>query len=118
MATLTPNYHLSKPEASDQFGDFRESYNSNMDIIDQNMGGGGGGGNVNDVKVNGTSVVDAHGDADITSYKEVTQAEYDALPSTKESDGVLYCIKDASPTPYPFFTIVNGAVNIIYDDGN
>lgn len=84
----------------------------------KNVSGGGGGGNVNDVLVNGTSVVDGLGNANITSYKEVTQAEYDALPSTKESDGVLYCIKDASPTPYPFFAIVNGAVNIIYDDGN
>lgn len=44
MATYTPNYNLSKPEAGDQFGDFRQSYNDNMDIIDQNLGGGGGGG--------------------------------------------------------------------------
>lgn len=118
MASLTPNYNLSKPDASDQFDAFRQSYNDNMDIIDNNLGGGGGGGNVNDVLVNGTSVVDGLGNANIVSYKEVTQAEYNALPSTKESDGVLYCIKDASPTPYPFFTIVNGAVNIVYDDGN
>lgn len=44
MATYTSNYNLEKPEASDPFGDFRQSYNSNMDIIDQNLGGGGGGG--------------------------------------------------------------------------
>lgn len=44
MATYTPNYNLSKPDASDNFGNFRASYNSNMDIIDQNLGGGGGGG--------------------------------------------------------------------------
>lgn len=56
MATYTPNYNLSKPEATDQFSSFRASYNSNMDIIDQNLGGGGGGG-VTDVEVNGTSVV-------------------------------------------------------------
>lgn len=42
MATYTTNYNLEKPEASDEFGDFRTSYNSNMDIIDQNLGGGGG----------------------------------------------------------------------------
>lgn len=35
MATLTPNYNLEKPEASDEFKDFRASYNGNMDIIDQ-----------------------------------------------------------------------------------
>lgn len=154
MATLTPNYNLEKPDASDQFGDFRTSYNSNMDIIDANLGGGGsgdtvswtqiqttgtkiaeidingtsqdvyaptgggGGGNVNDVLVNGVSVVDGNGDAQITSYKEVTQAEYDALPSSKESDGVAYFIKDSTPTPYPFFVVINGALNLVYDDGN
>lgn len=117
MATLTPNYNLSKPDANDQFDAFRQTYNDNMDIIDQNMGGGGGG-SVNDVLVNGVSVVDGNGDAQITSYKEVTQAQYDALPSTKESDGVLYCIKDATPTPYPFFVVINGELNLVYDDGN
>ena len=154
MATLTPNYNLSKPDASDQFDAFRQTYNDNMDIIDLNMGGGGGGdtvswtqiqatgtkiaeidingtptdvyaptgggggGSVNDVLVNGVSVVDGNGDAQITSYKEVTQAQYDALPSTKESDGVAYFIKDATPTPYPFFVVINGELNLVYDDGN
>ena len=42
MATHTTNYNLEKPEASDPFGDFRAGYNSNMDIIDANLGGGGG----------------------------------------------------------------------------
>ena len=49
---------------------------------------------VKDVKVNGTSVVDAHNEAQITSYKEITQSEYNALPASKLTDGVLYCIKD------------------------
>lgn len=56
MATQTTNYHLSKPDASDPFSAFRQSYNDNMDIIDANLGGGGGG-SVNDVEVNGVSVV-------------------------------------------------------------
>ena len=43
MATYTPNYNLEKPESTDDFKDFRQSYNGNMDIIDQNLGGGGGG---------------------------------------------------------------------------
>lgn len=54
----------------------------------------GGGGNVDDVYVNGESVLDSNKIAQIKSYKEVTQAEYDALPASKESDNVLYCIKD------------------------
>lgn len=42
MATYTPNFNLSKPDLSDPFGDFRQSYNDNMDTIDLNLGGGGG----------------------------------------------------------------------------
>ena len=55
----------------------------------------GGGGNVDDVKVNDVSVVQ-NKIAKITSYKEVTQQEYDNLPASKTSDGVAYFIKDAS----------------------
>ena len=57
-------------------------------------GSGGGGGNVDDVYVNGESVLDSDKIAQITSYKELTLAEYMALPSSKTSDGVMYCIKD------------------------
>lgn len=56
MATYTPNYNLEKPGASDNFGDFRASYNSNMDIIDQNLGGGGGGGGHTIVDPDGTTM--------------------------------------------------------------
>lgn len=94
MSTYTTNYNLEKPDSTDDFKDFRSNYNSNMDIIDANLGGGGGG-NVDDVLVNGVSVVDGNHDAQITSYKEVTQAEYDALPATKLTDGIAYFIKDA-----------------------
>lgn len=93
MSTYTTNYNLEKPDSTDNFKDFRSNYNSNMDIIDANLGGGGG--NVNDVLVNGVSVVDGNHDAQITSYKEVTQAQYDALPATKLTDGIAYFIKDA-----------------------
>lgn len=68
MATYTTNYNLEKPEASDPFGDFRESYNDNLDIIDANLGGGGGGGDsvswtqlqlsgtkIAEIDINGTS---------------------------------------------------------------
>ena len=103
MSTFTPNFNLEKPDSTDDFKDFRSNYNSNMDIIDANLGGGGGG-NVDDVLVNGVSVVDGNHDAQITSYKEVTQAEYNALPSSKLTDGIAYFIKDldnASVEGYP-----------------
>lgn len=115
MATFTPNYNLEKPESTDHFGDFLGLFNDNMDIIDDNLGGGGGSGNVDDVEVNGVSVLDPLDHiAKITSYKEVTQAEYNALPSSKESDGVAYFVKDGGVTSV--FSIVNGMVCITYEE--
>lgn len=112
MATFTPNYNLGQPESTDHFGDFLDLFNDNMDIIDQNLGSGSG--NVDDVEVNGVSVLDPLDHiAKITSYKEVTQAEYNALPSSKESDGVAYFVKDGGVTSV--FSIVNGMVCITYE---
>lgn len=88
MATYTPNYNLSKPEANDDFDAFRASYGDNMDKIDQNMGGGGGGGhtivdptgtempqesklqftgavNVSDDSANGQTVVNVEGGGNV-----------------------------------------------------
>ena len=53
---------------------------------------------VMDVKVNGDSVIDGSRVAQIKSYKEVTQEEYNALPDSKKYDGIMYCIID-STTP-------------------
>ncbi len=60
------------------------------------IGGGGGTGNVADVYENGISVLDNNHIAQIKTHKEVTQAEYDALPSSKLTDGIMYCITDSS----------------------
>lgn len=59
-------------------------------------GSGGGGGNVDDVYVNGESVLDESKIAQVTSYKEITQAEYEALPASKLTDGIAYFIKDST----------------------
>jgi hypothetical protein len=115
MATQTTNFNLGKPEPTDHFENFLDLFNDNMDIIDENLGGGGGSGNVDDVEVNGVSVLDTSDHvAKITSYKEVTQAEYDALPSSKESDGVAYFVKDGGVTSV--FSIVDGMVCITYEE--
>ena len=67
-----------------------------MNGIEYLGGGSGGGGNVDDVYVNGESVLDENKIAQVTSYKEVTQAEYEALPDTKLNDGIAYFIKDST----------------------
>jgi hypothetical protein len=64
MASYTPNLNLYKPDDSDDYKDFREGFNDNMDILDQ--GGGGGdsvsytqtlatGAKVGAIEINGTS---------------------------------------------------------------
>lgn len=55
--------------------------------------GEAGGGNVDDVQMNGQSIV-TNKVASFQNYVELTQAEYDALPASKLTDGILYCIKD------------------------
>ena len=57
-------------------------------------GQGGGTGNVADVYENGVSVLDENHIAQVTSYKEITQSEYDALPDSKLTDNIMYAIKD------------------------
>lgn len=44
MATYTSNLNLYMPDATDDFGDFREEHNDNMVKIDNAIGGGGGSG--------------------------------------------------------------------------
>lgn len=81
MASYTPNYHLSKPDTSDPFSDFRQSYNGNMDIIDQNLGGGGGGSSVawNQIQASGDKI------AEITINGTSTDVYSPTVP-TKTSD--------------------------------
>lgn len=74
MASYTPNLNLYKPDATDDFGEFRGKFNENMDKIDQ----GGG------------STYTAGDGIDITS--DVISLAY--------------------------LKVVNGAVNLVFDDGN
>ena len=51
------------------------------------------GGAVDDIVMNGQSIV-SNKVARFQNYVELTQSEYDALPDSKLTDGILYCIKD------------------------
>ena len=78
----------------------------------QCMNIGGGTGDVADVEVNGTSVIDPVTKiAEITSYKEVTESEYEAIPvAERESNGIAYFIKDLDNES------VQGYPPLIYSD--
>ena len=99
MATYTPNYHLEKPEATDNFGDFRQSYNDNMDIIDQNLGGGGGGGH---------TIVDESG----TDLPTEARLQFtDGLQATDDN------VNGKTVVSLAYFAVVNGELCQVYDDG-
>lgn len=78
----------------------------------QCMNIGGGTGDVADVEVNGTSVIDPVTKiAEITSYEEVTESEYEAIPvAERESNGIAYFIKDLNNES------VQGYPPLIYSD--
>lgn len=75
MASYTPNLNLYKPDSTDDFGDFREAFNDNMEKIDQ---GGGS-------------------------------------PSYTAGDGIDITSDVIS---LAYLKVVNGAVNLVFDDGN
>lgn len=130
MATHTTNYNLEKPEATDPFGDFRQSYNANMDIIDANLGGGGGSGghtildgdgnalpqeddlqftgacSVTDDNVNGRTVVDIKGGyiLDATRYSDtekVVGVWRDNKPLYKKTVHISALPSSAGSQQYP-----------------
>lgn len=129
MATYTDNYHLSKPETTDSQQSFMEDYATNMEIIDENMGGGSGGGGHTIVNPAGTDMAqepkmqfagkvsvadDATNEKTVVTLpeevKEVTLAEYEALPDSKLTDGKAYFIKDLDNPS------VEGYPPLIYSD--
>lgn len=71
MATRTTNYDLYKPDATDNFSDFREEFNDNMEIIDQNLGGGGGSGGHTIIDENGQTMTQRTG-LEFTGNVQVT----------------------------------------------
>ena len=71
MATRTENFELYKPDATDNFSDFREEFNDNMDIIDENLGGGGGSGGHTIIDENGQSMTQRTG-LEFTGNVQVT----------------------------------------------
>lgn len=98
MATYTPNYNLYKPDSTDNYGDFRTEFNNNMDKIDQ-IGGGGG----------GHTIVDESG----TSLPSETKLQFtDGLQAVDDN------VNGKTVVSLAYFSIVNGAINVTFDDGN
>ena len=140
MAQYTPNYGLSMPDETDNFSDFRESYNENMETIDENLGGGGDsvqyvqildhGTRVGQIVINGTSQ-DINAPT-VMFYANFVNGDY---VGGLEVDNVMYPLYSrqyvggegvevgVTPTGHgrislEYLTVIDGAVNLIFDDGN
>ena len=89
MATQTTNYNLSKPEATDPFSQFRQSYNDNLDIIDANLGGGGGSGGHTILDPNG-SALPQEDDLQFTGAVSVSDDNVNGRTVVNISGGTVY----------------------------
>lgn len=49
--------------------------------------------NKNDIQTNSTQIASLTNNGQINGMQIKTQEEYDALPATKETDGVIYLIR-------------------------
>lgn len=100
MATYTPNLKLYKPDPTDNYEDFLPEFNDNMDKIDQSGGGGGSGGH---------TIVDESG-ANLPSESKLQFT--DGLQAVDDNENGKTVVSLA------YFSIVNGAINVTFDDGN
>ena len=101
MATRTTNFGLYKPDPSDDFENFQAEHNANMEIIDRNLGGGGGSG--------GHTIVDENG-ANLPSESKLQFT--DGLQAVDDN------VNGKTVVSLAYFSIVNGAINVTFDDGN
>ena len=126
MASYTPNLNLYKPDDSDDYKDFREGFNDNMDILDQGGGGGGGdsvsytqtlatGEKVGAITINGTSQ-----DINAPRYNIQTYTSFDDIVYLRMwSQDLLVqtLINTAEFTPWLEID-ENGIPLCVWDDGN
>lgn len=96
---ITPNYGLGQPEATDEFKDFRQLFNDNMDIIDQNLSGGGG----------GHTILDESGN----TLPNRTKLQFtDGLQASDDN------VNGKTIVSLAYFAIIGGELCQVYDDGN
>ena len=124
MAQYTPNYGLSMPETTDDFKDFRESYNENMETIDQNLGGGGDSVSWNQIQLTGDAIAEIDTNGTTTDVNSPTYSMWliDVLDKRflnhgKLGVGMVDSIDVEKFTPWLEID-ENGIPLCVWDDGN
>ena len=107
MASYTPNLNLYKPDDSDDYRDFREGFNDNMDILDQG-GGGGGGDSVSYTQTLATG--EKVGEIDINGVSQDINAPTYAIAVKTNPVGVKY-LELSSPDSGDSSTVLVSAIN-------
>lgn len=122
MASYTPNLNLYKPDSTDDFGDFREAFNDNMEKIDQ---GGGGGDSVswNQIQTSGDKIAEIDVNGTTTDVYSPTYSMWLVdivgerfLNHGKLGVGIFDSINVAQFTPW--IEIIDGVPYCVWDDGN
>lgn len=103
MATHTPNLNLGKPDSSDAFSLFIALFNDNMDILDGLSSG-----------VTYTLSISDH---TITLNGSDGSSSSVTVPDTIYSGGDGIDIT-SNVISLDYLKVVNGAVNLVFDDGN
>ncbi|MBR1904848.1 MAG: hypothetical protein IJ819_00095 [Clostridiales bacterium] len=109
MATLTPNFGLIVPEATDTVAQVRADYASNLNTIDENLGGGGGGGGGGG-NVYGTFIDTNH----VIQASTMYQAD---LTYVATEDCVVFCEIVAASNNSAYIAIDGKNVEYLYSEG-
>lgn len=122
MASHTPNLNLYKPDSTDDFGDFREEFNNNMDKIDQ--GGGGDSVSWNQIQLSGDKIAEIDINGTTTNVNSPTYSMWLVdivgkrfLNHGKLGVGMFDSIDTALFTPWIEID-ENGIPLCVWDDGN
>lgn len=110
MATKTTNYELWIPDSTDDFDDFLDEFNENMETIDENLGGGGG-----------SSSLAGLSDVDLNTPTDGQVLTYDGNTSKWKntnlpSGGSKHTIVDENDQTMPSRTYLKFAGNVVVTD--
>ena len=124
MAGYTPNLNLYKPDDSDDYKDFREGFNDNMDILDQGGGGGGDSVSWNQIQLSGDKIAEIDINGTTTDVNSPTYSMWliDILDKRflnhgKLGVGIVDSIDVEKFTPWLEID-ENGIPLCVWDDGN